>query len=251
MYVNIPVVSRYSHIGQKMIYSMSGYVPATTLRIVEPFSHMPYFSVACAQKGFTKKFMVNCETTYAELLRLIIDEPNALSDFYEKMYSSQFKYENEGKKAYDMALEYYKKEEDITQKAIYFLFILSKSKYNLTYNCSTYGKSPNEMESVIKKISTLLKDRTEILSNDVDRCFNGIKENDTFFIDIPIDTDMDYLTDKIYKLQEKNIFYILTTDSKTQKNKKSLELLTKKLECVKKEEKYSKESYYTFYISRY
>lgn len=193
----IPSIGRCSTSKMKLYLRAVKYVAKGTERIVEPFANFAYFSLACVLDGYSNKVLLNFnDPIYAYLFKLIVDKPVYVSDGYEDLWTGQFRY-NEG--SYYDSLKDKFNYSDMNRKALILSFLLQKSKKDFTEDKSTYGKKPKEMEETYKRISLLLKDRTEIRVKD-DNVFNTARNGDTFFLEginregeILIKNDIDFI----------------------------------------------------------
>lgn len=66
------------------------YLPPNAKRVVEPFVGSAAFSIACAARVRAKEFWLNdYNKPLAELLGLIITQPENISDFYKATWRTE------------------------------------------------------------------------------------------------------------------------------------------------------------------
>src|SRR2546428_4918547 len=136
------------------------------MRLVEPFAGTGALSIAATARGMVRKFWLNdLNRPLIELLRLIVQMPDELADFYEALWSHQ----------HDDSLEhYYRVREDFnrTRDPKLFLYLLARCvKGAVRYNSDglfnqspdkrRHGTRPERMRENIGLVSVLLRGRTK------------------------------------------------------------------------------------------
>ncbi|MBF0475905.1 MAG: DNA adenine methylase [Deltaproteobacteria bacterium] len=209
------------------------YFPSKFSRLVEPFAGTAAISIACAAMNRANSYWINdLNRPLIELLGLIINHPNELSDFYEKLWSQQ----------HDDPIEhYYRVREDFnrTGDPQLFLYLLARCvKGSVRYNVEglfnqspdkrRHGTRPKTMRENILGFSYLLKGNTITSSLDYKDVLLKINEDDVVYMDPPYqgvcgDRDSRYFSRIVYdefvlilaKLNARNIRYAVSYDGRT------------------------------------
>jgi DNA adenine methylase len=166
------------------------YLPEKFSRLIEPFAGTAALSIAAATRGITRKFWLNdLNAPLIELLRLIVQSPDALADFYKTLWNQQ----------HDDSLEhYYRVREDFnrTRDARLFLYLLARCvKGAVRYNSDglfnqspdkrRHGTRPETMRGNIAAVSTLLRGRTKFSHLDYRDVLAEAMEGDVIYMDPP------------------------------------------------------------------
>ena len=208
------------------------YFPKRVERVVEPFAGTAAISIACAYRGISKNYWLNdYNKPLIDLLELIVNKPDELSDFYEKLWSQQHS---------DSIKHYYKIRDEFnkTNNPKLFLYLLSRCvKGSVRYNSEGLlnqspdkrrkGAMPTNMRKNICGVSFFLKGKVLFSSQDYKEMILNIKQNDLVYMDPPYqgvckDKDPRYCTSINYyefvnflsELNIKNIPYIISYDGK-------------------------------------
>ena len=81
--MRVPQPFQYQGSKRALAPTILQYLPSKAERIVEPFAGSAAISTACAARGRAKEFWLNdFNKPLAELLGIIINQPEDLSDFY-------------------------------------------------------------------------------------------------------------------------------------------------------------------------
>lgn len=166
------------------------YLPPKVLRVVEPFAGSAAFSIACATKGHASEYWLNdYNKPLAELLGLIINQPEYIADFYKTTWRN----------AEDDALEHYYRVRETfnrTHDPRLLLYLLARCvKGSVRYNSEglfnqspdkrRLGTRPETMRENILGVSMLLRDKTIVTSRDYKEVLADCRDTDLVYMDPP------------------------------------------------------------------
>ncbi len=228
--MKIPHPVQYQGSKRNLAPLILQHFPAKVGRLVEPFAGTGAVSIACAAAGGADRYWLNdCNKPLAELLRLIINTPEELSDYYKKIWHEQLA----GSEAH-----YYTVREKFNQtdSPQLFLYLLSRcvkgavrynseGKFNQSPDKRRKGTKPETMRNNIYGVSALLKDKTEISSLHYQEMLTGIEKTDLVYMDPPYQgvcgerdsryfsgIDYDEFVDFLHELNKKGVSYLISYD---------------------------------------
>ena len=208
------------------------YLPEKMARLVEPFAGSAAISLACALERRAKEYWINdCNQPLAELLGLIINRPEEISDHYTSLWRDHDA---------DPLEHYYRIREDFnrTRDPRLFLYLLARCvKGSVRYNTDgLFNQSPDKrrlgthpvtMRENIMAVSALLRGRAIVTSQDYRDTLAGARTTDIVYMDPPyqgvcgerdaryysgIDSD-DFIC-ALDQLNARNIKYIVSYDGR-------------------------------------
>jgi DNA adenine methylase len=159
-------------------------------RLVEPFAGSAALSVACAARGHAREYWLNdFNQPLAELLNLIVNQPEELADAYQKIWHGQ---------QHDTLEHYYRVREDFnrTRDPRLFLYLLARCvKGAVRYNAEGLfnqspdkrrrGTQPDTMRANILGVSLLLRGRTTVTAHDYRDVLANVRRSDVVYMDPP------------------------------------------------------------------
>lgn len=165
------------------------YFPGKVARLIEPFAGTGAVSVACAAGGLAEKYWLNdYNRPLAELLRLIIEQPENLSGFYDTLWNQQHQ---DTLSHYSSVREQFNKTED-PQLFLYLLARCVKGSvryregyFNQSPDKRRKGAKPENMRKNIFGVSSLLKNKTVISSLHYTEMLSEITKQDLVYMDPP------------------------------------------------------------------
>ena len=208
------------------------YLPEDTVRLVEPFAGTGALSIAAVARGLVKKVWLNdLNRPLTELLRLIIESPEELADFYEQLWNQQHG---------DSLEHYYRIREDFnrTRDPRLFLYLLTRCvKGAVRYNSDglfnqspdkrRLGTRPEKMRDNIVRVSALLRGRTRFSHVDYREVLLQSAESDVVYMDPPYQgvcgerdsryfagIGFDEYVDALVELNQRHIAYIVSYDGR-------------------------------------
>ena len=207
--------------------------PKDASRIVEPFAGSAAITIAVASRGLAAKFWINdAHTPLMDLWREIIENPDAISLGYARLWNAQLGNERE---FFDIVRSRFNQ----SHRPADFLYLLarcvkaairynSNGEFNNTPDNRRKGARPAEMRQRIEHASSLLQGRTKITAWDYKKVLDKCTENDLVYMDPPYqgvcgNRDQRYLPKIEYdefcveleKLNERNIRYVISYDGRT------------------------------------
>ena len=207
--------------------------PKDASRIVEPFAGSAAITIAAALHKLADKFWINdAHTPLMDLWREIIENPDAISQAYSKLWNAQLGNERD---FFDQVRTRF----NHSHRPADFLYLLarsvkaairynSNSEFNNTPDNRRKGARPVEMRRRIEHASYLLQDRTKITAWDYKKVLNKCEVNDLVYMDPPYqgvcgNRDQRYLPKiehgefcvELEKLNKREIRYIISYDGRT------------------------------------
>ena len=207
--------------------------PKDASRIVEPFAGSAAITIAAASRRLAAKFWINdAHTPLMDLWREIIENPEAISCAYARLWKAQLGNERE---FFDIVRSRFNQ----SHQPADFLYLLarcvkaairynSNGEFNNTPDNRRKGARPVEMRLRIEHASSLLQGRTKITAWDYKKVLNKCTENDLVYMDPPYqgvcgNRDQRYLPKiehdefcvELKKLNERNIRYVISYDGRT------------------------------------
>ena len=207
--------------------------PKDASRIVEPFAGSAAITIAAASRRLAAKFWINdAHTPLMDLWREIIENPEAISCAYARLWNAQLGNERE---FFDIVRSRFNQ----SHQPADFLYLLarcvkaairynSNGEFNNTPDNRRKGARPVEMRLRIEHASSLLQGRTKITAWDYKKVLNKCTENDLVYMDPPYqgvcgNRDQRYLPKiehdefcvELKKLNERNIRYVISYDGRT------------------------------------
>ncbi|MCI5189073.1 MAG: DNA adenine methylase [Candidatus Electrothrix sp. AS4_5] len=230
--MKIPHPIQYQGSKRNLASVILKYFPKKIERLIEPFSGTGAVSVACAVDGIAEKYWLNdYNRPLSELLRLIIEQPDDLSDFYDTLWNQQHQ---DTLSHYYIVREQFNKTENPRQ----FLYLLarcvkgsvrynSKGEFNQSPDKRRKGTKPDTMRKNIFGVSYLLKNKTVVSSLHYKEMLSQITEQDLVYMDPPYQgvckerdsryyAGIDYteFVDFLEQLNRKGTPYIISYDGK-------------------------------------
>lgn len=248
--MKVPQPIPYQGSKRQLAPKILPYFPKGVSRIVEPFAGSAAITIAAAYRRLAEKFWTNdANKPLMALWREIIDNPEAISLAYEKLWKAQLGNERE---FFDIVRSRFNQFHNPAD----FLYLLSRcvkatvrynsnGEFNNTPDNRRKGTQPAEMSLRIEHVSSLLHGRTKITSLDYKKVLDKCTESDLVYMDPPYqgvcgNRDQRYLQKIEYdefcleleKLNERYIRYVISNDGRTG-NKKYGKLMPDSLELTR------------------
>lgn len=231
--MNLPQPIPYQGSKRQLASRILFYFPKDISRIVEPFAGSAAITIAAASRCLATKFWINdAHEPLMALWRKIIENPDAISLAYARLWNAQLGNERE---FFDLVRSRFNQ----SHQPADFLYLLarcvkaairynSKGEFNNTPDNRRRGAQPTEMSYRIKHASLLLRGHTKITSWDYKKVLCKCTESDLVYMDPPYqgvcgNRDQRYLPKIEYeefcmeleKLNERNIRYVISYDGRT------------------------------------
>lgn len=239
----IPHLVQYQGSKRNLASKIAEYYPARFNRFIEPFSGTAAMAIYTASNGLCNSFILNdINKQVIGLLDKCINNPDALADEYNKIWSVQFE---DGENSVDY---YYKMRDRFnelkdTPDAALTLFILARvSKGAIRYNQSgemnqicdrrRHGTKPETIRKNAVAISNLLKNKTQLFSIDYTEILRMAEPGDLVYMDPPYQgvssglssryiksLEYDNFVESLEELNRRNIDYIVSYDGQNDDGK--------------------------------
>ena len=205
-------------------------VAGTYPRLYEPFAGSAAITLAAAQRGIAKSFVLGDSLDpLAQPWALIIDSPSETADRYREVWSQQL----EDPKAHFLAT---RDEFNQTRDPVLLLYLVarcvknavrfnSKGGFSQSADHRRRGMSPDRMDRQISCASELLKGRCEAVSGDYGELLDRAKKRDLVYMDPPYQgvstgpdkryaeqLDLDAFLASLEKLNRRSVDYLLSFD---------------------------------------
>lgn len=248
--MKIPHPIPYQGSKRNLAADILRFFPQKIDRLIEPFAGSAAISIASAYYFKANKFIVNdINEPLINLWDKIVNEPQTIIRDYHHIWNNQLGNEE----------EFYYQIRDCfnqTKEPKYLLFLLAKCvkaavRYNAEGNFNQSpdkrrkGRLPENMRFDILNVSNLLKDKVSFYSVDYEKILDMATENDLVYMDPPYqgtaknggfrymeDLNHENFVISLYKLNKRNIPFILSYDGRTD-NKTYGEELPKELNLHK------------------
>ena len=208
------------------------YLPENSLRLIEPFAGSGALSIAAAARGIVKNFWLNdLNQPLVELLQMMVEAPDDLSAFYEKLWHQQHE---------DSLVHYYRVRENFnrTHDSKLFLYLLARCvKGAVRYNSNglfnqspdkrRHGTRPETMRGNVAAVSKLLIGRTQFSHVDYREALSQATTDDVVYMDPPYqgvcgERDARYFSgilfddfvDALVDLNQRHIAYLVSYDGR-------------------------------------
>ncbi len=248
--MKIPHPIPYQGSKRNLAADILRFFPQKIDRLIEPFAGSAAITIASAYYFKANKFIVNdINEPLINLWDKIVNEPQTIIRDYHHIWNNQLGNEEEF---------YYQIRDSFnqTKEPKYLLFLLAKCvkaavRYNAEGNFNQSpdkrrkGRLPENMRFDILNVSNLLKDKVTFHSVDYEKILDMATENDLVYMDPPYqgtaknggfrymeDLNHENFVISLYKLNKRNIPFILSYDGRTD-NKTYGEELPKELNLHK------------------
>jgi len=231
--MKIPHPIPYQGSKRNLAADILKFFPQKIDRLIEPFAGSAAITIASAYYFKADKFIVNdINEPLINLWDKIVNEPQTIIRDYHHIWNNQLGNEEE---------YYYQIRDNFnqTKEPKYLLFLLAKCvkaavRYNAEGNFNQSpdkrrkGRLPENMRYDILNVSNLLKDKVSFYSYDYEKVLDMATEKDLIYMDPPYqgtaksggfrymeDLNHENFIISLYKLNKRNIPFILSYDGRT------------------------------------
>lgn len=206
------------------------FVPSDIETLFEPFAGSAAVTLAAAQRGNCKNFLISdVLKPLSDIWQLIVEDPKSIASDYEKIWKAQLGNE----RAYFDALRDQFNSDGDPAKLLYLIArcvknavrFNSQGQFNQSPDNRRKGMHPDKMHERIRYANLLLKGKTVVESDDFRNVLSEVTKHDLVYMDPPYqgtsqkkDTryaqqlDVDDLSKELDRLNSKGIRYILSYD---------------------------------------
>jgi len=187
---SLPHPIQYQGSKRNLASDILRFLPNRVERLIEPFAGTAAISIAASSRLITQRFWINdLNKPLVELLKLIVEEPEKISDAYTALWYEQHR---------DSIKHYYQTREKFnrTNDPRLFLYLLSRCvKGAVRYNSDGLfnqspdkrrkGTQPEKMRRNIEGVSLLLRNKCDFTCLDYKDVIAEAKGSDFVYMDPP------------------------------------------------------------------
>ena len=189
-----PHIVQYQGSKRNLAPQILRYIPQKFNRLIEPFAGMAAITIAVSSQNRADRYLLNdLNKPLVNILEESITNPQRLIDNYTKVWCEQLTFEG------GSVEHFYKVREDFNkgnQCAANMLYLLARCvKGSVRYSSSgmfnqspdkrRMGTNPKNLARNVYMISSLLKGKTEFMSNDYREVTKYAKSDDIVYMDPP------------------------------------------------------------------
>ena len=189
-----PHIVQYQGSKRNLAPQILRYIPKKFNRLIEPFAGMAAITIAVSSQNRADRYLLNdLNKPLVNILEESITNPQRLIDNYTKVWCEQLTFEG------GSVEHFYKVREDFNkgnQCAANMLYLLARCvKGSVRYSSSgmfnqspdkrRMGTNPKNLARNVYMISSLLKGKTEFMSNDYREVTKNAKSGDIVYMDPP------------------------------------------------------------------
>jgi len=188
--MNMPQPFQYQGSKRSLAPRILDYFPTRMERLVEPFAGSGAISLACAGRGRSRKFWLNdFNHPLNDLLQLIVNNPEEVSDFYRSTWRDEDS---------DHIEHFYRVRNNFneTREPRLLLYLLARcvkgavrynsdGQFNQSPDKRRLGTNPKRMSENIFAVSMLLRGKSAFTSKDYREVFSGVTSSDVVYMDPP------------------------------------------------------------------
>lgn len=230
MYKVAPHVIPYQGSKRKLAPQILPFMPETTRAVFEPFAGSAAITLAAAQNGIGKKFVVSDKfEPLMDLWRMIVEEPQALVEAYSSIWNEQLT----DPSAHYLSMRQYFNKHRTPPHLLYLVArcvknavrFNSSGEFNQGADNRRLGMKPEKLMREINAVSKLLRGRVEFQSGDFRDVLKNASEEDLVYMDPPWQgtsgkkdpryaylLNLDELIAELALLNERRVPFILSFD---------------------------------------
>lgn len=189
-----PHIVQYQGSKRNLAPQILRYIPQKFNRLIEPFAGMAAITIVVSSQNRADRYLLNdLNKPLVNILEESITNPQRLIDNYTKVWCEQLTFEG------GSVEHFYKVREDFNkgnQCAANMLYLLARCvKGSVRYSSSgmfnqspdkrRMGTNPKNLARNVYMISSLLKGKTEFMSNDYREVTKNAKSGDIVYMDPP------------------------------------------------------------------
>ena len=189
-----PHIVQYQGSKRNLAPQILRYIPQKFNRLIEPFAGMAAITIAVSSQNRADRYLLNdLNKPLVNILEESITNPQRLIDNYTKVWCEQLTFEG------GSVEHFYKVREDFNkgnQCAANMLYLLarcvmgsvrysSSGMFNQSPDKRRMGTNPKNLARNVYMISSLLKGKTEFMSNDYREVTKNAKSGDIVYMDPP------------------------------------------------------------------
>ena len=170
------------------------YIPQKFNRLIEPFAGMAAITIAVSSQNRADRYLLNdLNKPLVNILEESITNPQRLIDNYTKVWCEQLTFEGGSVEHFYEVREDFNKGNQCAANMLYLLArcvkgsvrYSSSGMFNQSPDKRRMGTNPKNLARNVYMISSLLKGKTEFMSNDYREVTKNAKSGDIVYMDPP------------------------------------------------------------------
>ena len=189
-----PHIVQYQGSKRNLAPQILRYIPQKFNRLIEPFAGMAAITIAVSSQNRADRYLLNdLNKPLVNILEESITNPQRLIDNYTKVWCEQLTFEGGSVEHFYKVREDFNKGNQCAATMLYLLarFVKGSVRYSSSglFNQSPdkrrMGTNPKNLARNVYMISSLLKGKTEFMSNDYREVTKNAKSGDIVYMDPP------------------------------------------------------------------
>lgn len=230
--IKVPHPYPYQGSKRNIANQIIQFIPNGIATLFEPFAGSAAISLAVASQNKASRFVINdINEPLIRLLEKIVNDPKTILEEYSQLWHEQLGNEKE---FYNLVRDQFNQ----TKEPRYLYYLLARcvkaavrynsaGEFNQSPDNRRKGSNPVRLKEHILNTSRLLLGKSTFYSTDYKEILEMAQENDLIYMDPPYqgvtDTsdkryiqglDINDFIDALRKLNQRNIFYIISFDGK-------------------------------------
>lgn len=189
-----PHIVQYQGSKRNLAPQILRYIPQKFNRLIEPFAGMAAITIAVSSQNRADRYLLNdLNKPLVNILEESITNPQRLIDNYTKVWCEQLTFEGGSVEHFYKVREDFNKGDQCAANMLYLLArcvkgsvrYSSSGMFNQSPDKRRMGTNPKNLARNVYMISSLLKGKTEFMSNDYREVTKNAKPGDIVYMDPP------------------------------------------------------------------
>lgn len=189
-----PHIVQYQGSKRNLAPQILRYIPQKFNRLIEPFAGMAAITIAVSSQNRANRYLLNdLNKPLVNILEESITNPQRLIDNYTKVWCEQLTFEGGSVEHFYKVREDFNKGDQCAANMLYLLArcvkgsvrYSSSGMFNQSPDKRRMGTNPKNLARNVYMISSLLKGKTEFMSNDYREVTKNAKPGDIVYMDPP------------------------------------------------------------------
>lgn len=189
-----PHIVQYQGSKRNLAPQILRYIPQKFNRLIEPFAGMAAITIAVSSQNRAERYLLNdLNKPLVNILEESITNPQRLIDNYTKVWCEQLTFEGGSVEHFYKVREDFNKGDQCAANMLYLLArcvkgsvrYSSSGMFNQSPDKRRMGTNPKNLARNVYMISSLLKGKTEFMSNDYREVTKNAKSGDIVYMDPP------------------------------------------------------------------
>ena len=189
-----PHIVQYQGSKRNLAPQILRYIPQKFNRLIEPFAGMAAITIAVSSQNRADRYLLNdLNKPLVNILEESITNPQRLIDNYTKVWCEQLTFEGGSVEHFYKVREDFNKGNQCAANMLYLrarcvkgsVRYSSSGMFNQSPDKRRMGTNPKNLARNVYMISSLLKGKTEFMSNDYREVTKNAKSGDIVYMDPP------------------------------------------------------------------